>query len=66
MHIDRYLEIDAQMQAMPADWRLRWCEAAECGCLGCANGSGHLRGVSKQEWQEYLKFRGETGIVIDP
>jgi hypothetical protein len=33
--------LDELMNAMPADWRGRWCTGL-CGCMGCANRSGNL------------------------
>ena len=33
--------LDELMNAMPADWRNRWCTGL-CGCMGCANRSGNL------------------------
>ena len=53
--VDRLLRRGALRTSIPLDWALQWCEAEQCGCLGCANGSGRLRenGVTKDEWQAW-------------
>lgn len=30
-------DVDAVMQTIPAEWRMRWCggENGPCGCMGC-------------------------------
>lgn len=47
--------IDEMMQKMPEYWRYRWCEATgACGCMGAANCSGGLYGVTKSDWQSWV------------
>jgi hypothetical protein len=52
------------MEAMPAQWRHRWCGGGICGCLGCSNRSGGLlsHGFTQKDWEDW---KVETGFV-DP
>lgn len=44
--------IEMAMREMPYGWRMRWCEAETCFCMGCANRSGKLErlGFTKEQW----------------
>ncbi len=46
--------LDELMNAMPADWRGRWCTGL-CGCMGCANRAGNLsaHGYTKEDMISY-------------
>jgi ribosomal protein L7/L12 len=47
--------INAMMDPLPMEHRLRWCEASgACACMGCANKSG----LTKKEWQKWGKKQG--------
>lgn len=52
------------MEAMPEQWRHRWCGGGICGCLGCSNRSGGLlsHGFTQKDWEDW---KVETGFV-DP
>lgn len=53
--------IEAAMQKLPHDWRMRWCEAQACACMGCANRSGKLEqlGFTKQQWTAWKNSLSE-------
>ncbi len=61
---DTKLTIHEVMEAMPEQWRHRWCGGSACACLGGANCSGGLmrHGFTKQDWEDW---KAETGFV-DP
>lgn len=44
--------VESLILQMPAKWRMRWCEAEACACMGCANRSGRLQqlGYTKESW----------------
>jgi hypothetical protein len=56
--------INEVMDAMPEQWRHRWCGGGICGCLGCSNRSGGLlsHGFTQKDWEDW---KAETGFV-DP
>lgn len=45
-------EIDADMAAVPHEWR-RMCSARICGCMGCANAGLHHAGHQSISQEEY-------------
>jgi hypothetical protein len=60
------MSIDARMEAMPHDWRYRWCEAEFCACLGAANCSGRLLadGVTKTAWSEWVAAHPQEPAAV--
>jgi hypothetical protein len=53
--------IEAAMQKMPHNWRMRWCEAQACACMGCVNRSGGLQqlGFTKEQWTAWKNSLSE-------
>lgn len=50
------------MDAMPEQWRGRWCGGGFCACMGAANCSGGLlrNGFTIEDWKAW---KVETGFV---
>lgn len=48
--------LQQKLSEMPVPWRVFWCEAQMCACMGCANRSGGLTaaGFTKEEWEQAL------------
>lgn len=53
---DREKQVDEEMEKVFFDFRLRWCEAKQCWCLGCVNAKAN---ISKQEWIDWKKRKGQ-------
>lgn len=53
--------IEAEMRKLPYGWRMRWCEAQACACMGCANRSGGLQrlGFIKEQWTAWKNSLSE-------
>ena len=55
--------VDAVMKAIRPGCRYRWCEAKECGCLGCVQHENYrlirtgavTHKLTKEEWSEWLR-----------
>lgn len=49
--------IDLEMNSMNPRWRVKWCNAGACGCMGCANVSGGLvsKGYTYEDWRDWIK-----------
>lgn len=53
--------IETAMRKLPYSWRMRWCEARACACMGCANRSGRLQrlGFTKEQWTAWKNSLSE-------
>lgn len=47
-------QIDVIMQAIPEQWRNRWCTAELCGCLGCVQTGNKAVIAEKITGQKYI------------
>lgn len=48
-------EIDLLMNSVPDVYKLHWCEARACACLGCVQMSVHPEKIKKEEWEAWKK-----------
>ena len=57
-------EIDAIMQTIPEEWRLRWCggENGPCACLGCVQIGNRL--IMAKEVTG-LEFKGDPEYISE-
>lgn len=64
MNQERIDELDAAIQAVPEEWRYRWCGPDKdepiqdwhaCACMGAVNCSGRLgHRFTRAEWREWV------------
>lgn len=64
----RTIDLTTKLEAMPKEWRTRWCTYPDnggCGCMGCANYSGGLlaAGFTLDEWRAAMVSLGESAAT---